>query len=268
VISHKGRPIWTIGEELVPILCSLLGFTVFCLVFVTYNHARYMLPQFFFLALFSVLVISQTGNWMKGKVAGLSILILLMGIQSFTSIDIVTEKLSGFASIDTGDGVVLSTNWIASPDNLGDPIVYNRQYSYLDETLRRVFQLIEPTENTKILLPSPYRGQNSYGYHEEYIFFNLLGDYKYSYCDVFWNEEKNELILGGTDNGELVSFLLLNEDTPEKLQAENELYYLSLPWVEDDMELLEDYTVLDEETIAYRGWKIIVKHLAYAPKEG
>lgn len=264
--------------QLIPMICSFAGFVMFSLLFVTYNHTRYLQPQFFFLALFAVLAISsmdktsweiQENTVPAAKASGVVKSLLLSGVtvllcvQSFSTIDVVTEKLSGFATVDIGGDTLISTNWIAPPDNVGDPIMSNRQGSYFDETLRRVFQYIDPSEDTLVVFPSPYQGVASYGYQQEYIFFNLLGEFKYSYLDMFWDEEKTLLSLNETDGSRLVRFALMNAELPGKLQPADEIYYLSFPWITEDPVVLAQYEVLGEEMISYRGWEITVKRLAY-----
>lgn len=248
-------------EDIWPMICSLAGFTAFGLVFVTYNHARYLLPQFFFLALFAVLALSGSGAKTAVKTGVLGVMTILLGIQSFWSIDIVARRLSGFSEINMGAGYVLSTNWIAPPDNMGDPIVYNRQYSYLDETLRRVFDEIPLSEDTVILLPSPYQGVSSYGYAEEYVFYNLLGDFSYSKTEMYWNPADRVLCSDEGEDSQRVEFELLNAQTVQNLAPAKELYYLSFPWIEDDEEILEACAVLEEQKVSYRSCEITVKHL-------
>lgn len=252
------------GEEtasLVPAAVSMLGFLVFQLIFVTYNHPRYLQPLFFFLILFAVLILDRmlTKNSIKTWILGIAA--VLLGIQSFVSVDPVAEHFSGFVRIDTGNGYVLSTNWIAPPDNYGDPIVYNRQCSYLDEALRKALGQMELGEETVIFLPSPYQGLDSYGYAQEYIFYNLLGDYHYSGSDMYWDGDEQLLTSDQAEGRIPVRFVLMNSENRESITEKNVVYYLSFPWIEDDEALLSAFDVETEETVTYRSCRIVVRKL-------
>ena len=50
----------------------------------------------------------------------------------------------------------------------------------------------------------------------------------------------------------------------EEFAAENirdDIYYVSVPWYEDDEEILDQFEVIEEETVSYRGWDVTVMRL-------
>lgn len=234
-----------------PLVAGTVGFFVFDLIFVTFNHGRYnllMIPGIFF-GLFYWMGKSGMIDKFGGKVL-LGLLGGLLLVQTFWQIDPVSKWIE--RDITIGDNSIVSTNWNFSANDFGDSIVTNRQYTYFDETLDRMLDEIDYREGKALVFPGCF---NVFmGLEPEYIYYGIMGDYAFRNVDIYWDPVKKERSF---EAGELLKIYVMTEEFVSQT-AEEELYYVSVPWYEEDLELLQNFHQLEKKEVSYRGWEITI----------
>jgi hypothetical protein len=266
-MGKKDKKVQKIHPVICPLMVSCGGFILFSLGFVTYNHARYILPLFFFYSLFSQILLSAACKKNTLKKLLLGGLAVLMMIQAFVNIDIVTARYSGLKTVDMGNTEVISTNWIASPDDVGDPIVYNRQYAYLDRTLRLALSEMPLSDGAVIVLPTSYIGVDSYGYAYDYVYYNVLGNYQYGKHSMYWNKEEGLLSSDWSEGAVEISFATLSEEDMANFTEEDQLFLMELPWIAGYEKYLGEWEKSEGNQVSYRGVEMTWYHLKQA-KQG
>ncbi len=253
-MKQKGREREIIPQWMLPLVTGTMGFLLFDLIFVTFNHGRYnlLLVPGFFVVLFYWMGKSGVIEKISGKVL-LGLLGCLLFVQTFWQIDPVSKWIE--RDIPIGQGTIVSTNWNFAANDFGDSIVTNRQYTYFDEALDRMLEEIDYKEGKALVLPGCF---NVFmGLEPEYIYYGIMGDYAFRNVDIYWDPVKKER---NFVSGELLKIYVMTEDFASQ-KVEEELYYISVPWYEEDAELLQEFTRLDKEEISYRGWEITVYEL-------
>ena len=95
------------------------------------------------------------------------------------------------------------------------------------------------------------------GVEPEYIYYGILGDYAFRNMELYWDAENAER---NFENGDLLKIYVMTEDFSEQDVSGN-LYYVSVPWYEEDTELLNRYKHEYQKEISYRGWRIKIYKL-------
>lgn len=237
-----------------PIAAGTIAFLLFDVSFVTFNHARYnflFIPGLFFGVFYwygrTALAKKRMGMVLPAGVG------ILLAIQTFWQIDPVSKALERTVSI--GESRIVSTNWNFGINDFGDAVVTNRQYTYLDEALDRALEKIGYEDGKAFVLPGCFNVFQ--GVEPEYVYYGLMGGYVFRLTDIYWNAETGRRNL---DSGVLLrSYVMTDEfvsqDVPEHL------YYISVPWYEEDTERLSHYKIVNESQVCYRGWTITIYEL-------
>ncbi|MCI8402395.1 MAG: hypothetical protein HFI38_09980 [Lachnospiraceae bacterium] len=228
-----------------PLLGATAFFVGFSLLFVTYNHPRYILPYEFPLTLLGTLAVLYLCGTIRWKAAAVTGIAVIQAVQSFYTIDPLSLRV--FDNLPVGRTSIITTNWIEKCHNFGDSTVYNRQYSYLEKAMDKALAMIEYDRNKVVLLSSPFGIVDSYT--PESVYYSLFGG-----LTVYWDEENQKRSIVNTGNWAEIQYELVRTATKEKM-AGKELYYFSFPWIEDEVE--EDYfEIIERSETEYRGWVI------------
>ncbi len=146
-------------REYIGVLGSLWMTSVFFMLFITAPLNRYHV--------FTAVVWVVTGcllyedvirkHWnihFKAEIISGSVLVFLFVMQTFFSIDPFSNLL--FERLDTGKMIMLKTEgWVSN--TLGDELVNNYQYRWLDEELNSMLSQIDYDENTLIIHAGAHR---------------------------------------------------------------------------------------------------------------
>lgn len=253
--SHRNKRIAAEFERMLPVLGGTTAFLIFNFSFVTFNHARYnllLVPGLFLVGFWTI------GMWKNRLLRRITLGIwaVLLMVQTFWSIDPLTAATQ--RSLSIGQGEISSLNWVGSYNDFGDASVYNRQYTYFDEAFDRALTDAGYDGNGILLLPGCF-GKGD-GLEPEYIFYGIMGDYAFRFADIYWDTVNNTKTMEPDENSVKMDIRVLTEE----FAAENirdDIYYVSVPWYEDDEEILDQFEVMEEETVSYRGWDVTVMRL-------
>lgn len=237
-----------------PLVAGTMGFLLFDLIFVTFNHGRYnllLIPGLFFLMFYWM---GKSGAVEKiGGKALLGLLGVILLVQTFWQIDPISKWIE--RDIPIGESTIVSTNWNFGANDFGDSIVTNRQYTYFDEALDQMLAEIDYQEGKALVLPGCF---NIFmGLEPEYIYYGIMGDYAFRNVDIYWDPVKKER---NFEAGELLKAYVMTEEFVSQTVAE-QLYYVSVPWYQEDTELLQGFHQLDKKEVSYRGWEITIYEL-------
>ncbi len=245
----KSAKFWTYA---VPLGALQLVFVGFQYIYYTYPNARYITPYEFVLSLgFGVLALTVDMKAIM-RSAGMALTAGLLLVQSFVTIDPLTLKM--FAKLDCGSA------WVCSTEENGkfsfnQTMEYNRQYTYWDGVLRKVFADIDMERNVYFGYPH-IEGSNffaqflpNWNVEREMFEYTVIGDEKYVNYPV--------------DNCVLVEYGTITEEEFDTLrEAGYESIYFIVPECyaehEDVRNTLEKVTVKEEKEYTYRGWAVMV----------
>ena len=235
--EFKGK-LGKLGFIFVPIASNV----VFNMMYVTVYNTRYVLVCVFglyFLCLVLLYNVIKNVKWMKVILVVASIVML---VQSYTSIDVVSNIV--FPSKKIGAVTV-----VASGKEFGftDCVVNNKTYIYIEKILNKAYELIED-KNPAIAI------DNSSGNKV----LELWGDY--SYREIYWNRNKKKITYDVTDE----KINILSWDTNNIYRSESQrTYYFCMPW--DDEEIInrmkKEYKINSCKNVRYMGCEMKVYEL-------
>ena len=165
---------------ILPLLLSMIAFTIFSIIFRTTNHARYSAAGPVILYLMGFYVICRLVGSEVLKVGLLSIYAVLMLVSSYLTIDPVS--LSVFKNMDIGSRTMITTG---SPV-IGDSMIYNKQMLYEEYAFNQALEYAIEREY-KILIPT-------YG-DSVYAFDGMMSETteyaEYYETEQYWDTEDN-----------------------------------------------------------------------------
>lgn len=237
--------------------CAYGMFLFTQLFYITYPFPRYIMLQYFFSSIFLLWAIEQWNIQKRGIRIAAAAWSILVFLNNFMSIDIVSDNMFGTLSI--GNTHIMKNSPIAYLDNTTvltgkaaefltfSPYAdFNRQWSYFDELINQFLKKIEYNSDTLIIYPDdfPPRSENIY-----------FGMWKNTYYDT----QKKCLT-------QLVSPELYNPETMLYYNAEiisddlkwnnfKEVYYIKFEFsTEESDAFVKKHIVIDDFKITYRGW--------------
>lgn len=230
--------------------------TAFNLVFVTYNHARYGMANTIVITCFFVKAVALLRkDVVKNSI--LAIAIVILGIQSFYSVDPVmklmfpTESIGSASLSATKDTVLKRTDFLFS-----DAVVYNRQANYYDVALEMLLDEMNFTTDDTLVFSNEFKATTVGG---EVDSLYLLGGYGYHYTDrpyyVSWNEKTSEIYRSRSQKNKL-KIIYMNKKYKEKDLFKQQSFYIKMPWGDTlfDEVISKDFDISESYTVSYRGW--------------
>lgn len=246
-------------DKYIGLIGALAGVVIFGSFYVTYTLERY---NIFFAVGYTILVACVSYHAFKERVSraitvpcaavfGCAVL-----IQSYWSIDIVSEKVFGTVDIGNGNDMLFSC---LDFEFYGDGLVCNYQYSWLDKAFDKLLRQVNYTEKTQILTTR----KQSVG--------TQLGGNGTAY-PISWDVLNGKRVLRKTQGTEYIGINAISMETawgllPYKYIEANTDYILMdravvyfIPYYQEDKEatldILDDYYYLGKESsvTAYGGW--------------
>jgi hypothetical protein len=227
--------------ESVPIISAFVGGLFFSIVFVTYTHTRYIIPSVFGGTFFLIIVVNKLNN-KKARCVIYNVLAILLLIQSFYSVDMVSNKV--FCNTDIGSANILSMHDSGS-FQLNDSIVYNRQYVYYGKMMEKMLNEIDYDSNKAIVL---LEDETIDGY-------KVWGSYGYQ-----WDMKQRKMVYYESDKEGVISVDSFPHTEIKSLTNYDKIYVLKFQTNNEDIlnQVLNQVMVLDSDTITYRGWEVVV----------
>lgn len=240
------------NSYVVSMLITIFGFVGVHCFYITYTHPRYYQPIILLVGFVGAIMALAYKNKIITYVM-LVITILSFG-QNFIGLDKVSENV--YATVDIGDGELISTNYAKKELSYSDANVYNLEYTYLKEILREFMEDIEPTEKTMILMPDvsyPYLKSN----RSRYVVWGTL----------WYNDAAKEIYYG---DGRLRSFpkegdvclkiKAMNQEQDVDLNKYDCVYYIDIPEIMDiestSVWFFENYECTEYKEYQMGNWKI------------
>lgn len=175
LLRHKeAKGLW---ERCIPIMFSLIMYTIFSAMFKTVNHARYAaaIPVILYLLVFWVVV----NVWRKRAVYYFGIASVFMLLSSFITIDPVS--LLSFSRMNTGSMTMITTG---SP-SMGDAMIYNKQMLRQEDVFN---QALEYAINKEYCIYIPMFSGVAYSF--DGLMVNGIEQNGQTVVTQFWDEER------------------------------------------------------------------------------
>lgn len=239
-------------EKLLPIFVLGIIVIAFGILYITYTHVRYLIPA---VPAFYLAVTMITANWKRTSFYLWNILIsVFLFLQCFYTIDPLTANL--FPGISIGSRTVSCHHVFdgeAFSDHkfFNDSMIYNRQYVYWQEALRRVLEDAQYKEDMIIVLP------DGLGCSKYELFGELSGE------SCIWNFKNKQFGYLGEDKKILKDDAILNISNVEAVRQgidgreikENYLLYIVPGWAEINMDFISDHKIVKEGEVEYKGYR-------------
>ena len=251
------------------IIFSFLSFLIFQLSYFTYTHYRYLIPMAFFTAIFLGYIL----NW-KFEKEFIRIIILffcmtLFTIQSYFFVDPISNNI--FKKIKTGNGFLISQNYMSSDKNNPEYMIYeenggdlsnevfrdytqnNRKYECFEICFEKAFSKIDYSENTGILI-SPIYDDGFWG-KDKWTFSNLFGTLNRE--SIRWNEHFNQLTYEKNDTK--INWINSENYTKEMSKYDKVWYFeFKYPSNFEFENYISKMNIIESFDINYYGWQISV----------
>lgn len=223
-----------------------LGFIVFNCFYITAELARYNVLVTLVFSIICYCVIEAVvvhHKWKMKQIILWGIVAVLFVIQTFLPIDSVSNVL--FRRLDTGKIHILHTG--THSDYLGEYLVYNYQYRWLDRAYDKMLQQAGYSEDMLIIIPDEQRSAS-------HIHGNP-GAY-----DVVWDTEKEQRVMYDSDQTiDLQAYTMSKINLMEESELLERAIIFFIPYYgidkEEQLELLQGkYKVVEEnKAIVFGG---------------
>lgn len=231
-----------------PLLLGDLSFLLFSCSFVTVNHARYIDAHFPILFIFGTFGICMVQCERLRNIL-LSVLAVLMLIQSFITFDPVTKYL--FVNYNVGTVTMISAT---QGEYLADSMVYNQQFQYFDRALNLALEDVVTEEDARIIFPAIHDKTWCFDGFAETT--ETVRDYYIS--SEYWDQKKSmRCMLPGKNRFEIGVYNVTEQGSWESILG-GECYYFYVEFAGEQIakNIKEKYNVLEESTYEYKGWKV------------
>lgn len=153
IVKNKWKVLYIQLEYVIGIIGILLAYALFMCLYITSGAIRYNVVFSMLFIMVSYMVLIEIVNEKISFVFS-AITLCLMFIQSFYSIDVITNTL--FNTIDVGNTKMLCISQKSHQNPGGDYYVTNLQYRTISSNFEKMFQEIQLTQEDTILIA----GQN------------------------------------------------------------------------------------------------------------
>lgn len=143
-------------------LGCFVGYTVFCCLYVNYNHFRYIQVFTFQYTILFIYALRKYKAWFRKGI--LIILSSLLFIQNFITIDPVMYRLFNVQEVENMPMITTRNSWDFPEYNVSDSIVYNYQYQYYFKCIGRFLAEINYDGTQLILFPNINTTESSSSY--------------------------------------------------------------------------------------------------------
>lgn len=234
------------------ILVTILGFVAVHCVFVTYAHPRYFQPV--------VLLVGWMGAVLalahKERVVYIAMfaIMALSFVQNFAGIDKVAE--TAYVAVSTGEETMITTSYFRKEAAYTDAIVYNYEYTYLNDILREFVSDINPQEDTLLLMPDvayPYMKSN----RSRYVVWGTLW-YNNAAKEVYYGSGR---LKSFAEDGDVrLAIKAVNSEKELNFDKYDRIFYIDIPATEEPADtslwFAQNYRLMEYQTYEKMGWKI------------
>jgi hypothetical protein len=241
--SDLKKLLTTSNKEMFSILLTFFGFVFFFMIFVIYIVPSYMLISVFFLTLVGYFSLNQILK-SKQRIIFLPILITILIVQNFVSIDLFSAKIFGTFEFGKFSIPKVGTEYAA------DGMIYNTQFIYIDRLLNKFHKKINITNEDNIIINADYWDS----------FYLGGGGYELYIND--YTKEINFTKSGSFRPG--IFHLKASKNLPDYA------YYISFPWIENVSEtekiLNTIYSIEKKDKVEINTYYLDVYHLVKKQK--
>lgn len=270
------------NEVCVGIITSFISFIIYSTLYITYVHARYLIPLVFFMAFCGVVSIVVLVDKKKMRIIILAIINMVFLISNFYSVDPISNNL--FLSENTGKSVIFIPNTVSIADDIfnlnnnrsyekaviNTSGMYNLQCEHLSVCFDKSLEKINYTEDTLIILPRQYREE--YGTLVSIFGINISG---VGINELYWDSVKKTVNINCADNIQemrrdgryrKLNIRVLNnisELRKEDVSRYRHIYYFELPFQKDfnHLEYTEGIKIVDRTKTEYFSWRWYIDKL-------
>lgn len=263
-------------EVRVGLVGAFCGFVAFQLLFFTYPHFRYLVPNAFFFTVFAGAVLSR----LKSRALGNVVLAGMAGaflVQSFYLVDPITNATG--RQISTGGGQIVSeAHFIGSPSNANyltllksdadaggeyfrDYVQNDRQYLGFERCFEKFMRQIDYSQDMGLVM-SPIFDDGFWG-GDVWTFTNMLGSMERE--TVRWNEKLGQLTYEKSDTP--IHWLSTPVDG-EQFKDCSQVWYIELPYKPgwDYEGFLAQFDVQEEMEVSWGQWSFNAYRVELASK--
>lgn len=151
LMSDRNKRKQVEGEKYIGLVGGLIAFVIFGVIYVTYTLERY---NIFFAVGFTILTIclfyhAFVKRMKRIVIPCVSTLGILMLIQAFWNIDVISGKVFGTVAISEKNSMLFSC---MDFPYYGDGLVCNYQYSWIDKAFDKLLRMANYTEDMQIIV--------------------------------------------------------------------------------------------------------------------
>ena len=233
-----------------PLIVSVILYTVFNLFYITVNHARYsaIVPVALNLVCFGYATIVLKEIWIK---SGTLIISALMLISCFKTVDPVSLHI--FDTMNTGTEIMITT----SEKIIGDMMIYNKQMLGEEDAFNQALEYAI-TEGAVIYIPT----YNYSMYHFDGSMLSAKEEEGYYSVETWWNKKKKRREVYQTK--ECISFEIneiygdTNSIITKAHQKGNKVCYIYASWLGEEQaeKLKANLKGVESRQFQKNGWII------------
>ena len=249
-IKRVGR-IWK-NKYVISLSMAVLMFVIVHCIYLTYTHPRYYQPIVLLIGMYAAILLLAYRKMVARN--AMIITAMLSFCQNFVGLDLVSQY--AYATVDTGNGSLLTTSYCKKELPYSDACVYNFQYTYLNQLLLQFVQDVRPGEKTLFIMEDvtyPY----SNGKRAKYAVWGLLWYSEYAGKIYFDGANLNNFKQDGDVKVRVKTF---NSENTMDLSRYNRVYYIKIPEKTDEEKttqwFLENYKIEKYRTYKIMNWEM------------
>lgn len=249
-IKRAGR-IWN-NKYVISLSMAVLMFVIVHCIYLTYTHPRYYQPIVLLIGMYAAVLLLAYRKTVARN--AMIITAMLSFCQNFAGFDLVSKY--AYATVDTGNGTLLTTSYCKKELPYSDACVYNFQYTYLNQLLLQFVQDVRPGEKTLFIMEDvtyPY----SNGKRAKYAVWGFLWYSEYAGKIYFDGANLNNFKQDGDVKVRVKTF---NSENTIDLSRYNRVYYIKIPEKTDEEKttqwFLENYKIEKYRTYKIMNWEM------------
>ena len=255
-------------EFLAEYAAGAFALLVSSLLFVTYNHIRYVAPLVFLLILFLPDALDRLFSGVKLRSAVCGVLVLCSLVQCYFTVDPLMYVF--FNRLDKGNGSVIYTdNDILHGGSFVNSVCvntqYNREIMYFDRAFDELLAEIGYNTSTCLVVSSEYRVPSIGGYvFSEYLIMGFGYPYMEHARYVTWDAERETRYLSDRPEESIrVGYVSRGEEIGWLTEQHSRCVYIQFPFRDQTFEdnLLNGFTRTKIGEGSSNGWTLVAYEL-------
>lgn len=235
------------------IYVAYIAFLIFSLLYITYDHYRYIIVHIVFLSLILAQMCSGLPIRRSIKIIMMMATFYLVGCNYLTY-DPMT--LANFRNVDIGRSTMVTTRYIGSnvereilPNEnvfnytFSNGISYNRQILGFEKLFEKFLKAIQYKDDMLLVFQETYGNTTCYG---------LMGVKDYS--NLYWNPKNSQMNYDET--GLKLNIIQESEFENASQEKYSDIYYLKFPFGSQNEKIVINKESITGETINYNNWEM------------